>query len=564
MGDAASQRTAAQALVDQLVIQGVRHAFCVPGESYLPVLDALRDSAVDLLVCRQEGGMAMMAEAIGKATGRPGVCFVTRGPGATNAAAGLHVAYQDSTPMILFVGQVKRRFRERDAWQELDYRRVFSGVAKWATEIDDPDRVSEIVARAFHTALSGRPGPVVVALPQDVLSLPSACRDARRVEAPEGPVSEGDRAALRSLLAKAERPVLILGGSRWDEASRAAAQRFAERFDLPVATSHRRTGLFDPRHPCYAGELGLSPNPKLLDRIRASDLVIALGGRLGDVPSQGYTLLDIPTPQMPMVHIYPDAHELGRVYQPLLAIQATPKGAAAALDQLAAPAPPPWAHERQQARADYLDWSETPTPQPGTVNLGEVVVWLRQNLPRTAILCNGAGNYAAWINRYFRNPALDGHIAPTSGSMGYGVPAAVAVQRLHPQRLVVALAGDGDFLMTGQEFATAVQYHLPVIVVIADNGIYGTIRMHQERDFPGRISATDLVNPDFAALAQAFGGFGARVERTEDFPGAFRAAQASGRPSILHVKIDPDAIMPGATLTGIRAAALTRGQSGKA
>lgn len=563
MSEASPNRTAAQALVDQLALQGVRHAFCVPGESYLPVLDALRDSAIDLLVCRQEGGMAMMAEAVGKATGRPGVCFVTRGPGAANAAAGLHVAYQDSTPMILFIGQVKRRFRERDAWQELDYRRVFSGVAKWATEIDDPDRVSEVVARAFHTAMSGRPGPVVVALPQDVLSLASASRDAPRIMALESPVSVADRAAVEILLMQAKSPFLILGGSRWDEEARAAVHRFAERFDLPVATSHRRTGLFDPRHACYAGELGLSPNPKLLDRIRAADLVIALGGRLGDVPSQGYTLFDIPRPQMPMVHFYPDAEELGRVYQPRLAIQATPKGAAEALDQLVAPAQIPWAHERDQARADYLAWSDVPTPQPGSVNLGEIVVWLRENLPETAILCNGAGNYAAWINRYYRNPSLDGHIAPTSGSMGYGVPAAVAVKRLNPERLVVALAGDGDFLMTGQEFATAVQYDLPIIILVADNGIYGTIRMHQERDFPGRISGTDLVNPDFAALAEAFGGFGARVERTADFADAFRLAEASMRPAILHLKIDPDAIMPAATLSGIRAAALQRGQSGK-
>ena len=551
-------RTAAQALVDQLLIQGVEHAFCVPGESYLPVLDALRDSGIVMTVCRQEGGMAMMAEAVGKATGRPGVCFVTRGPGATNAAAGVHIAYQDSTPMILFVGQVKRRFKGRDSWQELDYKQVFGGIAKWATEIDDPDRVPEIVARAFHVAMSGRPGPVVVALPQDVLSLPSVSFDAPRAAAPETAPLPADMARLQDLLASARRPLAILGGSRWDEGARAAMHRFAERFDLPVATSHRRTGLFDARHPNYAGELGLSPNPKLIERIKTADVLMLVGGRLGDVPSQGYSLIDIPTPQMTIVHVFPDAEELGRVYQPALPIHASPIGFAAALEALSPHAVIPWRSEREQAQADYRAWSEVPTRQPGDVNLGEVVVWLRDHLPGDAILCNGAGNYAAWINRYNRNSALTGHIAPTSGSMGYGFPAAVAMKRLYPDRPVVALAGDGDFLMTGQEFAVAVQYGLPIVVIVADNGIYGTIRMHQERDFPGRVSATDLVNPDFAAYARAFGGFGVTVEKTADFEAAFRAAQASNLPAIVHVKIDPDAIMPGTTLGKIRETALAK------
>ncbi len=556
---AVQTRTAAQALVDQLLIQGVSHAFCVPGESYLPVLDALRDCGIVMTVCRQEGGMAMMAEAVGKATGRPGVCFVTRGPGATNAAAGVHIAYQDSTPMVLFVGQVKRRFKGRDGWQELDYKQVFGGIAKWATELDDPDRVSEIVARAFHVAMSGRPGPVVVALPQDVLSLTSLSIDAPRVEAPETAPSPADMMRLQSLIADAKRPIVVLGGSRWDEASRVAIHHFAERFDLPVATSHRRTGLFDARHPNYAGELGLSPNSKLLERIKAADLLMVIGGRLGDVPSQGYSLIDIPTPQMTLVHVFPDAEELGRVYQSALQIHASPKGFAAALDFLSPPALIPWRGEREQALEDYRAWSEVPTAQPGAVNLGEIVVWLRDRLPSNAILCNGAGNYAAWINRYNRNSALTGHIAPTSGSMGYGFPAAVAMKRLYPERPVVALAGDGDFLMTGQEFAVAVQYGLPIVVIIADNGIYGTIRMHQERDFPGRVSATDLVNPDFAAYARAFGGFGATVEKTTDFEAAFRAAEDSGLPSIVHIKIDPDAIMPGTTLTKIRETARASG-----
>jgi acetolactate synthase-1/2/3 large subunit len=406
--------------------------------------------------------------------------------------------------------------------------------------------------------MSGRPGPVVIALPQDMLSAPSLGRDAPRVEAPETAPSLADLDTLMGLLAKAERPMLILGGSRWDEASRAAMHRFAERLDLPVATSHRRTGLFDARHPNYAGELGLSPNPKLIDRIKSADLLMVVGGRLGDVPSQGYSLIDIPTPQMTMVQVFPDAEELGRVYHPALPIHASPKGFAAALETLAAPAQIPWKAERAQANSDYRAWSEVATPQPGGVNLGEVMVWLRDKLSPDAILCNGAGNYAAWINRYNRNSALTGHVAPTSGSMGYGFPAAVAMKRLYPQRPVVAMTGDGDFLMTGQEFATAVQYALPIVTIVCDNGIYGTIRMHQERDFPGRVSATDLVNPDFAAYARAFGGFGATVESTAEFEAAFRAAEASGLPAIVHVKIDPDAITPGATLNAIREQALAK------
>jgi acetolactate synthase-1/2/3 large subunit len=542
-------RTAAQALVDQLLIQGVGQAFCVPGESYLPVLDALRDSGIVMTVCRQEGGMAMMAEAVGKATGRPGVCFVTRGPGATNAAAGVHIAYQDSTPMILFVGQVKRRFRGRDAWQELDYKQVFGGIAKWATEIDDPDRVSEIVARAFHVAMSGRPGPVVVALPQDVLSLPSLSIDAPRVDGPETAPAAADMMRLQGLLSSAKRPMLVLGGSRWNDAARDGVRRFAERFELPVATSHRRTGLFDARHPNYAGELGLSPNPKLIERIKSADLLLLVGGRLGDVPSQGYSLIDIPTPQMSLVHVFPDAEELGRVYQPALPIHASPIAFAAALETLSPPAVIPWRGAREEAQGDYRAWSEVPMAQPGAVNLGEVVVWLREHLPADAILCNGAGNYAAWINRYNRNSRLDGHIAPTSGSMGYGFPAAVAMKRLYPEKPVVALAGDGDFLMTGQEFAVAVQYRLPVVTIVCDNGIYGTIRMHQEREYPGRVIATDLRNPDFAAYARAFGAWAILVEDTAAFAPALAEAAACGRPALIHVKTDIRDIAPGRTLS---------------
>ena len=555
----ANQRTAAEALVDQLIVNGVEHVFCVPGESYLAVLDAFYDRPITVTVCRQEGGAAMMAEAVGKATGRPGVCFVTRGPGATNAAPGVHIAQQDSSPMLLFVGQVGRDMRERDAFQEVDFRAMFGRMAKWATEIDDPARVPEFVSRAFHAATSGRPGPVVIALPQDMLT--------ERTDAPAAPAFEpietspgaAEMEKLRGLLHAAERPIMLLGGSRWSAAACAAIANFAERFALPVATTFRRAHLFDALHPCYAGDLGIAPNPKLLARIKAADLVLMVGGRLGELPSQGYTLIDIPGPQMTFVHVHPGVEELGRVYRPHLAIHAAPTAFAAAAATLAPPPVISWRAETEAAHADYLGWSNEPAEVPGAVNLGAIMVWLRENLPADAIVCNGAGNYAAWIHRFYRFRRFATQIAPISGSMGYGVPAAVAMKRLYPERTVVAFAGDGDFLMNGQEFATAVQYDLPVINIVCDNSIYGTIRMHQEREYPGRISATTLRNPDFAAYARAFGGYGVTVERTEDFPDAFRAALAAGKPAIIHLLTDPEAITPGTTLSKIRATSLAQG-----
>jgi len=551
-------RTAAEVLVDQLVIQGVRHVFCVPGESYLPVLDALIDRDIAVTVCRQEGGAAMMAEAVGKLTGRPGVCFVTRGPGATNAAHGVHIAQQSSSPMILFVGQVDRAVKGRDAWQELDYAAVFGSMTKWTAEVDDASRMSELVSRAFHVATAGQPGPVVLALPHDVLIEQVNCLDAPPHQPVETSPGAPEMAALQALLAEAKSPIALLGGSRWDEAAREAVTRFAERFELPVATGFRRLPLFDPLHPNYAGDLGLSPNPKLLARVKAADLVLSIGGRISDVTSQGYSLFDIPAPKARLVHVFPGPEELGRVWRPHLAINATPTRFAIALETLAPSTPPVWRGAAEAAHADYLSWSEVATPQPGAVNLGEIMVWLRNNLPADVILTNGAGNFAAWVGRFFRVRRFGGHVAPNSGSMGYAVPAAVAMQRLHPGRRVVAISGDGDFLMNGQEFATAVQYDLPIVVVVCDNASYGTIRMHQERDYPGRVIGTDLKNPDFAAYARAFGGFGATVEKTADFGPAFEAAVASGQPSILHVKFDTDAISPGQTLSAIRAQALAK------
>jgi acetolactate synthase-1/2/3 large subunit len=551
-------RTAAEALVDQLIVNEVQHVFCVPGESYLAVLDAFHDRDLAVTVCRQEGGAAMMAEAIGKATGRPGVCFVTRGPGATNASPGVHIAQQDSSPMILFIGQVGRDQREREAFQEVDYRAMFGGMAKWVVEITDPARMPELVSRAFYEATSGRPGPVVVALPQDVLT--------ERIDTPPAPpfcqvhtaAGAADLATLRDMLVAAKRPVLLLGGSRWSEAGCAAIADFASRFALPVATTFRRAHLFDALHPCYAGDLGIGPNPKLLARVKTADLVLLVGGRLGEMPSQGYSLIDIPAPQMAFVHVHPGVHELGRVYRPHLAVNATPAAFAQAVAALEPPSAIAWAGEAAAAHADYLAWSEIPTAVPGGVNLGQVMVWLRDNLPPDSVVTNGAGNYASWIHRYYRFRRFATQIAPISGSMGYAVPSAVAMKRLHPERTVVSVNGDGDFLMNGQEFATAMQFGLPVVVIVCDNGIYGTIRMHQEREYPGRVSATMLRNPDFAAYARAFGGFGATVETTAEFAPAFAAAQASGLPAILHLKIDPEAITPTATLAGIRRTALAR------
>jgi acetolactate synthase-1/2/3 large subunit len=549
-----NMRTAAEVLVDQLQVHGVRHVFCVPGESYLAVLDAFHDSALDVTVCRQEGGAAMMAEAIGKVTGRPGVCFTTRGPGATNASAGIHIARQDSTPLVMFVGQVARDMREREAFQELDYRAVFGSMTKWATEIDDPARVPEIVSRAFYTAANGRPGPVVVSIPEDMLVERVAVPDAPPFALVETSPGAPDMAKFAQMLAAARAPIMLLGGSRWSQAASDAVGRFAQKYALPVCTTFRRGHLFDALHPCYAGDLGIGPNPKLLERIKSADLVIMVGGRLGELPSQSYTLFDIPRPQVPFVHVHPGAEELGRVYSPHLPIHATPTAFAAALDHLELPQA--LRGQAEAAHADYLAWTEQPTEQPGGVNFGAVMVWLRDNLPADAILCNGAGNYAAWIHRFFRFRRFGSHVAPASGSMGYGVPAAVAMKRLNPDRPVICLAGDGDFLMNGQEFATAVQYGAPLIVIIVDNGMYGTIRMHQEREYPGRISATDLRNPDFPAYARAFGGFGVSVERTADFPAAFAQAQASGKPAIIRLAIDPEAITPGMTLAKIRAKSL--------
>ena len=558
---AAAEKSGGEILIEALAAQGAEHLFCVPGESYLAALDALIDSPIALTVCRHEGGAVMMAEAAGKLTGRPGLCFVTRGPGATNAAHGVHIAAHDSTPLILMIGQVQRGARDREAFQEIDYRRFFGGIAKWVAEIDDPARIPEYVSQAYHTAMAGRPGPVVLALPEDMLSERTQAPIAAAARAAEIHPGAADIATLGALLGQAERPIAILGGSRWSEQAVADFAHFAERFDLPVGCSFRRQALFDNRHPNYAGDVGIGINPKLAARIKAADLVLLVGGRMSEMPSSRYTLLDIPEPKQTLVHIHPGAEELGRVYRPALGIQASPGPFAAALGRLEAPAEPAWRSWTREAHADYCGWSEKTPQNPGPVQMGEIMRYLRETLPEDTIIGNGAGNFATWLHRFYRYRRFGTQLGPVTGSMGYGLPAAIAAKRLHPERMVLAWTGDGDFLMTGQDLATAVKYRLGVITILIDNGLYGTIAMHQQRDFPGREIATELANPDFAALAVAYGAFGATVRRTDDFAPTFKRARDAadaGTPALLHVVIDPEAISPTTTLSAIREAALRR------
>lgn len=551
-----SPRTGGQILVGQLVSHGVKHVFCVPGESYLAVLDALVDVNIEVTICRQEGGAAMMADAHGKLTGEPGICMVTRGPGASNALAGIHIAKQDSTPLIVFVGQIERGMREREAFQEMDYRAIFGQAAKWATEIDDAARIPEILSRAFHVATSGRPGPVVIALPEDMLVELATVPDAPRYAPVESAPAKGQMQDLAERLAKAKAPVAILGGTRWSATAVKEFTAFAEKFKLPVAVSFRRQMLFPANHPCFIGDVGIGLNPALLKRIENADLVLLVGGRMSEMPSQAYTLFDIPVPKQTLVHVHPDSGELGRVYRAALAINAAPDAFAAELSSLKAPASLPWAADTDAMHQSYLAWSDpAPIKTPGALQMGGVMQYLEGKLPADAIMTNGAGNFATWLHRFHRFTQYATQLAPTSGSMGYGLPAAVGAKRVSPEKMVVCFAGDGCFMMHGQEFATAVQYNLPIIVLIIDNGMYGTIRMHQEKHYPGRISATHLQNPDFAAYAVAFGGHGERVETTEQFGPAFERAVASGKPTILHCLIDPEAITPTTTISKLRAAA---------
>ncbi|MBO9102015.1 MULTISPECIES: thiamine pyrophosphate-binding protein [unclassified Rhizobium] len=549
--------TGARLLVNALVTQGVDRVFCVPGESYLGVLDGLADvqDVIQTITCRHEGGAAMMAEADGKLTGRPGICMVTRGPGATNASAGVHVAFQDSTPLILFIGQVGNDVMEREGFQEIDYRRMFGQMAKWVAQIDHADRVHEFVGRAFAVATSGRPGPVVLALPEDMLVAEAPQPATKRVRPFEISPSVAQMQDFSGMISAAEKPVIVIGGSRWSEPAKRAVEEFAERNALPVIAAFRRQDKFDNDHPCYIGEIGLGVNPALRKTIDDADLVILLGTRMGEVASSGYAMLDVPSPRQKLIHIHASADELGRVYAPDLSINATPQGFSSMLSALPLLKHNTWPERTAAARSQYEAW-QLPKPVPGAFNLGEAILWLRDYLGEDAILTNGAGNFSAWLHRFHRHRRIGTQLAPTSGSMGYGVPAAVAAKLRFADRQVVCIAGDGDFMMTGQELATAIQYKIAPIFVVVDNGMLGTIRMHQESRFPSRPMATDLVNPDFVLLARAYGAHAEYVERTEDFTAAFQRAEAAGRVALIHVKVDPDALTANRSLTQIRNAAL--------
>jgi acetolactate synthase-1/2/3 large subunit len=547
-------RNGGQVVVAQLERHGVEIAFCVPGESYIPILDAFHDSPVRLVSCRHEAGAANMAEAYGKLTGTPGVCLVTRGPGATHASVGLHTAFQDSTPLVLLVGQVARTMLGREAFQELDYARVFAGMLKWTAQAGDAGRIPELLARAFGVASAGRPGPVLVALPEDVLAEEVDVPDVTPTPPVRPRPPADDLARMRELLAAAERPLAIVGEGGWSSRAATDFLAFAEASGLPVAASFRCQDYVDNHADVYVGHLTIAPDPRLAQRVRDADLVLAVGGRLGDVTTSGYTLLNVPRPAQRLVHVHPAPEELGAVYETdLPVVSGLPEFAAAAraLEPVDSSA---WGGWRQEARADYLANLRHPSPAAG-VDLGEVMALLRRRLPADAILTSGAGNFTVWAHRFYEFSRHGTQLAPRSGAMGYGVPAAVAAKALHPDRIVVCLAGDGDFLMSGQELATASLYDLPIVVLVVNNGMYGTIRMHQERQFPGRVVGTDLANPDFAAYAEAFGAYGELVERTEDVGDAFERALAAGRPALLELRVDPERITPRATITEIREAA---------
>ena len=573
---ATAPRLAGHKLVEALIEQGVDTAFGVPGESFLAVLDGFHEyrDKIRFVACRQEGGAAFMAEAAAKLTGRPGICFVTRGPGATNASIGLHTAFQDSTPMILFIGQVASDQRDREAFQEVDYRQMFGpgtlGMAKWVGEVHDAERLPEYVARAFHTAMQGRPGPVVLVLPEDMLTqaiTAPVVASARPAEAAPTPAA---LAELRERLSAAKQPLVIAGGGGWTPAATAALQRFAEAWQLPVGCAFRFQDLFDNAHPNYAGDVGIGINPKLAERVKQADLILAIGPRLGEMTTGGYTLLQAPRPAQALIHIHAGAEELGRVYTAELLINASMSQAAPALAQLQPPTDMLWRDWTAAANADYRANLE-PTPV-APLDMAEVIQLIDAKLPEGAIFTNGAGNYSGWLHRYYRYPALQHggrtQLAPTAGAMGYGVPAAVAAALLCPQRTVINIAGDGDFLMTGQELATATGYGAGsgmgvggrgrLISIVVDNATYGTIRMHQEREYPGRVSGSDLFNPDFAALARAYGWHARSVDTTAQFEPAFAAALADERPTLLHLKLDAEVSTSRTTLSAIRRIAQAR------
>ena len=538
-------------LVQQLVEFGVSRVFSVPGESFLAVLDALYDTGIQNVVCRHEGGAAMMAEAHGKLTHGPGVAFVTRGPGALNAAHGVHVAMHDSTPMLLFIGQVKRGHRDRDAFQEVDFVRMFSPIAKWAAEISQSERIPEYLSKAFQIACSSRPGPIVLSLPEDMLHEQCAAVPCRRSATPVQAIAKRDAEAVASALQSAERPMMVVGGSVWSERASADLARVAEKFMLPVVSSFRRQDYLDNRHPNYVGDLTPGINPRLTEAVKSSDCLLVAGSRLGDIATVGYTLLDAPETGKTFIHVHPDPSESGRLWNADISLAAAPGALFARLAELDAPPSTRRSDWLDRRISEYEEWLK-PRPLPGTVQLSEVVAWLSENLPEDAIMTNGAGNTAAFLHRFFLYKRYGTQVASTSGSMGYGMPAAISAKLEHPDRAVVCVLGDGCFQMTINEFSTACQFGANIVAVVANNGSFATIRMHQERMFPRRVSGSDLHSPDFAAFARSYGGYGEIVSSTEEFPGAFERACASGVPSIIELRLDLDAITTEATMEELR------------
>jgi acetolactate synthase-1/2/3 large subunit len=546
-----AKRTGGRILVDNLVAQGCDRIFTVPGESFLAVLDALHDTPqIEVVVCRQEGGVGFMACADGKLTGRPGIAFVTRGPGATNASIGVHVAMQDSLPMILFVGDVARGDRDREAFQEVDFGQMFGPLAKKVLRIDRAERIPEYVARAFATAMSGRPGPVVVVLPEDMLLDEVGAVDRPRVERVTSGVSQIDLSVLGAELASADRPIAIVGGADWSEAIAAGLKTWAERYGIPVAGAFRRQDSILNSSAVWAGNLGYGPNPKLVERIRNADLLLVIGPRLGEATTDGYTLITPDHPGQTLIHVHPDPEELDSVFRADVAIC----GSIGEFLSGAMTLGPDWTLDTgAEAHAEWLDWS-TPKPREGaTLDLGQCVLAMREAMPADTIICNGAGNFSGWWHRYWRYEGYGTQLAPTAGAMGYGVPAAVAAALRRPDQKVVAVAGDGDFLMNGQELATAVRYGCDMLVIVVDNGWYGTIRMHQEREYPGRISGTQLANPDFAALARAYGAWAETVDATDQFAPALARALEQKGVNLLHLKTDVEQISPALTIAQLRA-----------
>lgn len=556
-----NRRTGGRILVDALLTQGCDRIFCVPGESYLAVLDALHDvPEIELIVARQEGGVGFMAEADGALTGRPGIAFVTRGPGATNASIGVHVAMQDSTPMILFIGDVARGDRDREAFQEIDFAAMFAPIAKWAARIDDAARIPEYVARAYSVAMSGRPGPVVLALPEDMLTDAADAVDRARVERPRQAVSPGLVAQVADMLADAKDPVAIVGGAGWGDVAARSFVKVAEAWGLPVAVAFRRQDAIANDCAVYAGNLGYGPNPALVERIRAADLLLVVGPRLGEATTDGYVLVTPDHPGQKLIHVHPDPNELGRVYAADLPICAGVNSFATALEtavyrsgEAGVPSGKPFARSAagRDAHAEWLAWS-TPRPNGQRLDLGLCVAAMRQTLPADTIICNGAGNFSGWWHRFWHYTGPVSQLAPTAGAMGYGLPAGVAAALRAPRRQVVVVAGDGCFLMNGQELATAVRYGLRMLVLVVDNGSYGTIRMHQERRYPARVSGTDLVNPDFAALARAYGAWAETVETTDEFAPALARARQHDGVALLHLKTDVEQIGPALTISTLR------------